>query len=203
MKRTIFILLLFFSFTRIFAQIPTAVYDARSDIHQTNNYLLSLKNFGQAVQQSALLNDTYKLFQNAQKVLTKVNRAVNDYYVVQDIVKGQIEAIKLYGYYYSQARGFTHVDRAKVTSFINLLTTLNSECASLIKHADLILQPDYFTMSDADRMRFLSEAKDKISDTKTIMTINYKKLKADEDEAALREMMSYNYKSNNNLSIKI
>jgi hypothetical protein len=192
MKKAIFFLMVFFSCTRLYSQVMM-VYDAKEDIHQTNTYLLGLKNFGQTVQQSAILSDTYKLFQDAQKVLSKINRAVSDYYVIRDIVKGQIETVKLYGYYYSTAQGFTHVSRSRVTSFISLLSNLNTECAELIKHADLILQPDYFTMSDADRMRFLGDTKNKLADNKTLMCINYKKLKAEEDDAELRStLMSKN-----------
>lgn len=162
-----------------------ATYDVRSDINQTNQYLLSLKGFGEATQQTKVLKDTYEFYKKAQETLSKVNRVVNDFYAVQNIIRSQVEAVRLYGSYTSQARGFKHVSQARITSFTSVLNGLSTSVNQLLKQAQLILRDDYFKMTDAERLKFLSDIDTQMSEKKTLMKIKFHELKAEEDERAI------------------
>ncbi len=162
-----------------------ATYDVRSDINQTNQYLLTLKNFGEATQQTKVLKDTYDFYKKAQETLSKVNRAINDFYAVQNIIKSQVEAVRLYGNYSSQARGFKYVSQSRISSFTTVLNGLSTSINQLLKQAQLILRDDYFKMTDAERLKFLSEIDTQMSEKKTLMKIKFRELKAEEDERAI------------------
>lgn len=161
------------------------VYDARNDINQTNNYLVNLKDFGEAVKQSQILKDTYEFYKKAQEALQKVNRTVNDFYTVQNIVKMQVASIKDYGKYVSQARGFKFVSQENINTFTTKMSGLNNSINQLMKQAELILKDDYFKMSDAERLRFLSEIEEKMNEKKVLMKIRYNELQAQEEEQKL------------------
>jgi hypothetical protein len=183
------ILIPFIGFLAIFSlsygQGASLVYDARNDINQTNNYLVNLKDFGEAVKQSQILKDTYEFYKKAQEALQKVNRTVNDFYTVQNIVKMQIASIKDYGRYVSQARGFKYISPENITTFTTKMAGLNNSINQLMKQAELILKDDYFKMSDAERLRFLSEIEEKMNEKKVLMKIRYNELQAAEEEGKL------------------
>jgi hypothetical protein len=173
----------------LFSQ-AAVVYDAKNDTNQAKQYLLGLKGFSEAEQQTQVLKDTYDFYKKAQETLSKVNRAVSDFFKIQQIVQNQIECIKLFGYYTSQARSFKNVSQTRVSSFTSTLSALNTNITQLVKHAELILRPDYFKMTDADRLKFLDDINNQMNDHKTIMTVKFKKLKADEDDAALTKLLN-------------
>ena len=185
MKHFLFIFLFIHYCISSFGQVAAAVYDARNDINMTNQYLLGLKDFGEVKQQTQILTNTYDFYKKAQEALQKINRAVSDFYKIQEIVKNQVESIKFYGYYTSQVRGFTHVSKAEITSFTSLLSSFNQNINELFKHAQLILKPDYFKMSDAERLHFLSDIDSQMTENKTLMSLRYKKIKAREDDLAV------------------
>jgi len=174
-----------FAFPRLlFCQTPL-VYDARNDVNMTNQYLLSLKDFAEVKQQTSILTDTYTFYKKAQDALQKISNAVNDFYKIQEIVRSQVETVKLYGYYTSQARGFTHVSKEEITAFTSLIASFNEGINQLFKQAQLMLKPDYYKMTDSERIHFLSDIDTQMAEKKTLMDIRFKKLKATEDDLAI------------------
>jgi hypothetical protein len=161
------------------------VYDATSDIHMTNQYLLGLKDFSEATRQTEILKETYDFYQKAQEALKKVNRAVSDFYKINDIVRNQVESVKLYGYYVSEARRFKFVNASDIALFSRSLTQLSESISQLLNQSKLILKPDYFKMSDAERMKFLDEVDNNITEKKTLMKIHFKRIKATEDDLSI------------------
>lgn len=157
------------------------VYDARSDINQTNQYLLGLKDFAEVTKQSQILKDTYD-FTKGARGSPKVNRAINDFYTVENIVRLQIESVKNYGTYVSQARGFKYVSQGSVTSFTHQMTTLSNTINQLLKQAQLILRDDYFKMSDAERLKILSDIESRMGEKRILMKVQFNDLKAQEEE---------------------
>lgn len=185
MKKLAILLFLIAIFPKAMFSQASLVYDARNDINQTNNYLVNLKDFGEALKQSQILKDTYEFYKKAQEALQKVNRTVNDFYTVENIVKLQIASIKDYGNYVSQARGFKYVSQENIGTFTSKMSSLNKGINQLVKQAELILKDDYFKMSDAERLRFLSDIEEKMNEKKVLMKIRFNELQAEEEEQKL------------------
>jgi hypothetical protein len=184
MKKAFILLLIFCIRQGLMAQ-ASLVYDARNDINATNSYLVALKDFGEAVKQSGILKDTYDFYKNAQEALKKVNATINDYYIIENIVKSQVAAVKSYGSYVSKARGFKYVSKENIENFTDQVTTLSNSITQLREQAEKILKSDYYTMSDAERLKALSDIDDKMSEKKILMKIRYNELQADEEEQKL------------------
>lgn len=168
-----------------YSQAAMVTYDARNDINQTNQYLLSLKDFEEVTQQTQLLKDTYDFYKKAQETMQKVNRVVNDFYAIENIVRTQVQVIKFYGTYMSAARGFQYVSQDRINSYTSTLGNLSNNVNQLFKQAKLILRDDYFKMSDAERLKFLADIDTQMSEKKTLMKMQYDKLKAEEDEQVI------------------
>lgn len=184
MKRILILSIALFAIAGLtYGQVGASmVYDARNDINQTNQYLLGLKDFAEVTKQSQILKDTYDFYKKAQEALQKVNRAINDFYTVENIVRLQIEAVKNYGTYVSQARGFKYVSQGSITSFTNQMTTLSSTINQLLKQAQLILRDDYFKMSDAERLKILSDIESRMGEKRILMKVQFNDLKGQEEE---------------------
>jgi hypothetical protein len=77
------------------------------------------------------------------------------------------------------------VSQNRITSFTSGLNNLSGSINQLLKQAQLILRDDYFKMTDAERLKFLSEIDTQMSEKKTLMKIKFKELKAEEDEKVI------------------
>ncbi len=186
MKRYLTLMVIMAVYTCIaYSQTAMITYDARNDINQTNQYLLALEDFKEVTQQTQVLKETYDFYKKAQETLQKVNRVVNDFYAIENIVRTQVQVIKFYGTYMSAARGFKYVSPERINSYTSTLNNLSNNVNQLFKQAKLILRDDYFQMSDAERMRFLTDIDAQMSEKKALMKIQYDKLKAEEDEQVI------------------
>lgn len=171
-----------------FCQSPVSlVYDTRNDINQCNNYLLNLKNFGEAVTQCKTLVDIYNFYKKVENTLQKVNRAVNDIKYVEHIIKSQVNLIRWYGYYVSTARGFQYVDPKNISELVGNLTLFLDDSKDLLNMSKLLLKSDYYKMSDAERIKFLQDIDDRMSENYTGMQIEYNHLYIVNRDAEIRK----------------
>ncbi|MFO7655663.1 MAG: hypothetical protein R6W78_01205 [Bacteroidales bacterium] len=181
-----YLIVLLFISVRVFPQ--AAVYDVKSDVNMTRQYLLGLKDFAESEKQSATLVRIHTFYQDAEKLLAKVSRAVNDIYYVNNIVKRQMEIYRMQGYYISSARQMKGIDAGMLGSFLNAMKNTMENVDNLFRMSELILRPDYFKMSDTERIKFLSGIDEKLSDSYTRMKMDYNEL-----EVIDRELVYYKY----------
>lgn len=184
MKKTVSVLILVWWQSGIFSQVPASmVYDARSDVNQANQYLLSLKNFEQATEQSLHLKQIYDFAKKAEEVLSKVNRSLGDVTYVQSVVQRQVNQVRWYGYYISSAKSFKNVTASQLSTFTSKMNLFMEDSKGLLKMGQLFLRDDYFKMSDAERIRIFQEIDGKMSENYTKMKIEYNHLlMANQDE---------------------
>jgi len=186
MKKVISLIILFWWQLSLFSQVPASmVYDARSDINQANQYLLSLKNFEQATEQAAHLKQIYDFAKKAEEVLSKVNRALSDVTYVQNVIERQVNQVRWYGYYMSSAKSFKTVSASQLNSFTSKMNLFMEDSKNLLKMAQLFLRDDYFKMSDADRIRIFAEIDGKMSENFTKMKIEYNHLATANQDAKI------------------
>lgn len=165
------------------------VYDARNDINQTKNYLLQLENIAEAIEQTTILDKTLRYYEQARKVLQKVNSVLNDISYVESIVRRQMYIIRSYSYYMDQLATMKNVSASDIRYLTTTLESLLNDSERLLEMADKFLQDDYFEMNDNDRISSLERTETKMSYIQTNMGIAFNQVKSREQAAALIEQL--------------
>jgi hypothetical protein len=169
------------------------VYDPQGDILATKNLAQTTQVLQQAQQQTSTLANIQSLYSDAQKMITQVTGAVNDFFKIKSIVQSSLNCVKLSTYYSNKANGFKYCSQARIATFNTLLATLSATVNDLVKHADNLLQTNYFKMSDADRINNLNKTNEELDDQQVLMELEYKQLESEEKAGAIDAFFSYNY----------
>jgi hypothetical protein len=191
MKRTIILLSICISASiTAYGQAGASLtYDVRNDINQTNQYLLSLKNFSESVTQTSTLTDIWNFFKRSEQLLNKVSSTVSNIIYVQNIIQSQLNLIRWYGYYTDQAKRMKGLDLQHLTSFTNNMASLLKQSKANLEVADNLMKDAFFKMSDAERIQALRKVQEDIDANYAMMEIEYNRLYMRNQETEIKQYL--------------
>ena len=162
MKTKLLLLVMLLCTEVIFSQL--VVEAPALEIQAELSYIETIKQSGESVKQTKELKKSYDILQDAADALEKVSDKLFDLNATRNIIQSQALIITRANRSYQAVKNIKGLDVEGINAATNLISTVVLAVQSLTRLTHELLTSGMFSMSDSERMQFLNEIEEKLSE---------------------------------------